>query len=64
MHWPFMVALVMAIPIIVFPAFLWYLDIGDIYAAAWGARKRTDGRRPKGSVAVSRHEATVRRSIR
>ena len=33
MEWQFIVALVIAIPIILFPAaFVWYLNIGGIYA--------------------------------
>jgi len=42
MQWEFIVALVIAIPIILFPAaFVWYLNIGGIYAAikeAWARR--------------------------
>jgi len=34
MQWEFVVALVIAIPIILFPAaFVWYLNFGSIYAA-------------------------------
>jgi len=34
MQWEFIVALVLAIPIILFPAaFVWYLNIGGVYAA-------------------------------
>ena len=34
MQWELIVALVIAIPIILFPAaFVWYLNIGGIYAA-------------------------------
>jgi hypothetical protein len=34
MQWEFVVALVIAIPIILFPAaFVWYLNFGGIYAA-------------------------------
>ena len=34
MRWEFILALVIAIPIILFPAaFVWYLNIGGIYAA-------------------------------
>ena len=40
MNWDFMVVLVLAIPVFVFPAFLWYLDIGGSYAALWKGRKR------------------------
>ena len=41
MQWELVVALVIAIPIILFPAaFVWYLNIGGIYAAIREARAR------------------------
>jgi len=41
MQWEFIVALVIAIPIILFPAaFIWYINIGGIYAAIKDARAR------------------------
>jgi len=41
MEWQFIVALVIAIPIILFPvALIWYLNIGGIYAMVRDARKR------------------------
>ena len=41
MEWQFIVALVIAIPIILFPvALIWYLNIGGIYALVRDARKR------------------------
>ena len=41
MEWQIIVALVLAIPIILFPvAFVWYLNIGGIYAAVKEARER------------------------
>ena len=41
MQWELVVALVIAIPIILFPAaFIWYLNIGGIYAAVKEARAR------------------------
>lgn len=41
MEWQFVVALVIAIPIILFPAaYVWYLNIGGIYAAIKAARAR------------------------
>ena len=41
MQWEFVVALVIAIPIILFPAALvWYLNIGGIYAAIRKALER------------------------
>ena len=41
MPWEFVVALVIAIPIILIPAaFVWYLNIDGIYAAIKKARER------------------------
>jgi hypothetical protein len=41
MEWQIVVALVVAIPIILFPvAFVWYLNVGGIYAAIKEARAR------------------------
>ena len=41
MEWQFILALVLAIPIILFPAaFVWYLNIGGIYAAIKEARQK------------------------
>ena len=61
MHWEFIVALVLAIPIIAFPALLWYLDIRRSYGAIWEARKRWAGRREERSAAVARHREAVGR---
>ena len=41
MQWEFIVALIIAIPIILFPAaFVWYMNVGGIYAAVREALKR------------------------
>ena len=41
MEWQIIVALVVAIPIILFPAaFVWYLNVGGVYAAIKEARER------------------------
>ena len=41
MQWELVVALVIAIPIILFPAaYVWYLNIGGIYAAIKEARAK------------------------
>ena len=46
MEWQFVVALVIAIPIILFPAaFVWYLNIGGIYNAFKEARARRVARK-------------------
>ena len=48
MEWQFIVALVLAVPIILFPvAFVWYLNIGGIYAAIREARQRKAVREEK-----------------
>ena len=40
-QWEFVLALVIAIPIILFPvAFVWYLNIGGIYSALKEVRAR------------------------
>jgi len=44
----FLVVLVLAIPIIAFPALLWYLGIGRSYAAIREAMKRRADRRRRG----------------
>jgi hypothetical protein len=41
MEWQYIVALVIAIPVILFPAaFVWYLNMGGVYAAIKEARAR------------------------
>ena len=41
MQWQIIVALVVAIPIILLPvAFVWYLNVGGVYAAIKEARER------------------------
>jgi len=45
MEWQIIVALVIAIPIILFPVILvWYLNVGGIYAAIKEARERQAAR--------------------
>ena len=51
MHWEFIVALVLAVPVILFPvAFIWYLNIGGIYHAIQDARKRRAARAEREKV--------------
>ena len=41
MEWQIILALILAVPIILFPAaFVWYLNIGGIYTAIKEARER------------------------
>ena len=59
MQWELIVALVIAIPIILFPAaFIWYLNIGGIYHAIQEARKRRAARKGK-AKAVAEAEQHV-----
>jgi len=59
MQWEFIVALVVAVPIILFPvAFLWYLNIGGIYAAIRQAQEKRAARR-EGIRAVAEEHPTV-----
>jgi hypothetical protein len=45
MQWEFAVALVIAIPIILFPAaYVWYLNIGGIYTTVKEVRTRRNAR--------------------
>ena len=54
MHWEFIVALIIAIPIILFPvAFIWYLNVGGIYAAVREARKKRAAREQEHMVAAA-----------
>ncbi|MFC1985837.1 hypothetical protein ACFLUK_00455 [Chloroflexota bacterium] len=53
MEWQIMVALAVVIPIILFPvAFVWYLNIGGIYAAVKEARARRVAHEKGKQVAV------------
>lgn len=46
MEWEFIIAMIIAVPIILFPAvFVWYLNVGGIYAAIKQARARKAARR-------------------
>ena len=41
MEWQLVVALIIAVPVILFPAaFVWYLNLGGIYAAVKEARAK------------------------
>ncbi len=54
MEWQIIVALVLVIPIILIPVvFVWYLNIGGIYAAIKEARERRAARAKKpGEVVI------------
>jgi hypothetical protein len=41
MEWQFVVALIVMVPVILLPvAFVWYLNVGGIYAAVREARRK------------------------
>ena len=44
MTWEFIVALILAIPIIAFPLFLWYFDIGARYTVIRESMKKRTAR--------------------
>lgn len=53
MQWELVVALVIAIPIILFPAaFVWYLNIGGIYAAVKEVLEKRAAREKKARAAA------------
>jgi len=53
MHWEFVIGLVIAIPIILFPvAFVWYFNVGGIVTAIREARARRTARRKDARTAT------------
>ena len=57
MQWEFLVALIIAIPVILFPAaFVWYLNVGSINAIVKKVRERRAARE-KGVKAASEVKA-------
>ena len=60
MEWQLIVALVIAIPIILFPAaYVWYLNIGGIYAAVKEAREKKAARAEKEAAVAETAHKTV-----
>ena len=52
MEWQIILALVLAVPIILFPvAYVWYLNIGGIYAAIRESRQKKAAREETAVVA-------------
>jgi hypothetical protein len=46
MHWEILVALIIAIPVILFPAaYLWYMDIGGVFTSFKAARAKNSVRK-------------------
>ena len=57
MDWRFIVALVVAVPIILLPvAFVWYLNIGGVLAAMREARRKRARRREETKAVGTRQE--------
>ena len=56
MEWEFIVVLVVAIPVILFPvAFVWYLNIGGVYAFIRQRRAKRAARREETRAASEQH---------
>ena len=54
MEWQVIVALVIAIPVILFPAaYIWYLNLGGIYMAIKEARAKKVAREKSGKAKVT-----------
>ena len=67
MQWEFIIALVIAIPIILFPAaFVWYLNIGGIYHAIQEAQERRTARQARARTVAEaeRHVAAAAKEQR
>ena len=56
MQWEFIVALVLGVPVILFPVvFVWYLNIGGIYSAIKEARSKKAAREKGAPEVIRRH---------
>ena len=54
MQWEFIVALVLAIPVILFPvAYIWYINVGGIYGAIKEARERRAALKREGEIGAA-----------
>ena len=54
MEWQIVIALIIAVPVILFPAaFVWYLNVGGIYTAIKEARARKVAREKNEKVKVA-----------
>jgi hypothetical protein len=46
MHWEILIALIIAVPVILFPAaYLWYMDIGGLFTSYKEAKARRAARK-------------------
>ena len=54
MEWQVIVALIVAIPVILFPvAFVWYLNVGGIYTAIKEARAKKAAREKANEIKIA-----------
>ncbi len=54
MDWEFIVALIAAIPIVLLPAaFVWYLNLGGVYAAFREARRKRSAKKDQAGVVAN-----------
>ena len=65
MEWQLIIALVIAIPVILFPAaFVWYLNFGGIYAAIKEAREKKAAREREAKATTENERVTVTETIK
>jgi hypothetical protein len=58
MHWELLIALIIAVPIILFPAaYLWYINIGGIHSAVMEAKARRIAREQAVAQTVAINES-------
>ena len=58
MHWELIVALIIAIPIVLFPAaYVWYINFGGIYAAVKQFIARRAARQKQAKIGINGGEA-------
>ena len=54
MEWQIIVALIVAIPVVLFPvAFVWYLNVGGIYTAIKEARAKKAAREKANEIKIA-----------
>lgn len=65
MHWEFIVALVITIPVILFPAaFVWYLNLGSVFQHIRRAKQKTEVAGGEGAKAIAEAERHIAAAAR
>ena len=65
MQWEFVVALVLAIPVILFPAaFIWYMNVSGLYTVIRETQKRRVARKRRARELRMAEEVVIRRLVR